>query len=348
MTETTQSVKFGRRAPKRAPALKLGPILTGRVPTHPTSEDYLSKLANWQMLGNDQYGDCVAVTWANVRRLMSAELGGHETYPTLQQVEALYKTQNPNFPRDDNGMDIQTCLEYLVNTGGPDGVKAVAFAQVDYTNLDEVKAALAIFGYVWTGINVQTANMQQFQNGQPWDYSPRSQIEGGHSIVSGGYLGQTKNDVRFITWAAETAFTDNFWSHLVEEAWVVIWPEHLGSAAFLQGVDLSALAADYQALTGKILPVPAPTPTPTPTPTPAPTPSPIDIGPGVQQIMQLRGDSPASSENYTRDALPGAAFISITEMVNGATYTYRAATHDIAVRDPSGVVTIYPDPTYQP
>ena len=116
------------------------------------------------MLGNDQYGDCVAVTWSNIRRLVTAVLST-EKYPPLAEVYAFYATQNPGFPQQDNGMDIQTALEYLVKTGGPDGVKAVGFAKVDYTNADEVKAAIAIFGSVWTGINVQEAQQAQFSCG---------------------------------------------------------------------------------------------------------------------------------------------------------------------------------------
>ncbi|HVN14608.1 MAG TPA: hypothetical protein VMT73_02620 [Anaerolineales bacterium] len=262
--------KLGRRPPKNAPALRLATFLTGIIPDHPTSEDYLNKLQNWKMLGNDQYGDCVAVTWANTRRFVTAWLST-EDYPGMDQVIALYKTQNPNFPSQDDGMDIQTCLEYLHNTGGPDGVKAVAFAKVDYTNLDEVKAALAVFGSVWLGVNVLKANMTEFDNGQPWDYVPGSPDDGGHSVISGGYLGASTDDVRFITWAQETGFTDNFWNKQVEEAWVVIWPEHLGTVEFQQGVNLQQLAADYKELTGSDLPL---TPTPSnPTPQPTPTPS---------------------------------------------------------------------------
>ena len=43
---------------------------------------------------------------------------------------------------------------------------------------------------------------------------------------------------------------------LVEEAWVVIWPEHLGSKEFLAGIDLEQLQADYQELTGEALTLP--------------------------------------------------------------------------------------------
>ena len=67
----------------------------------------------------------------------------------MAEVAQVYATQNPH--GSDNGMDIQTLLAYLVKTGGPDGVKALGFAAVDYTNPAEVKAAIAIFGAVWTG-----------------------------------------------------------------------------------------------------------------------------------------------------------------------------------------------------
>jgi hypothetical protein len=277
MSNVPTQLKFGRKPPKNAPSLKLASFLTGIIPNHPSSEDYLSRLQNWQMLGNDQYGDCVAVTWANMRRLVTAVLST-ENYPAMDQVTALYKTQNPNFPTQDDGMDIQTCLEYLHNTGGPDGTKVVAFAQVDLSNLEEVRAALAIFGCLWIGINVQQANMTQFYQGQPWDYVSGSPKDGGHSVIGGGYTGQASNDVRFITWAQETGFTDIFWNKQVEEVWAVVWPEQLGSVEFQQGIDLNKLAADYKALTGNDLnvtpapqpPPPAPSPFPTPNPTPGP------------------------------------------------------------------------------
>ena len=64
-------------------------------------------------------------------------LGGTEYYPSQDEVWAVYKTQNPGFDPNgtadtngpgaqaDQGMDIQTLLEYLVSTPGPDGVKAI-------------------------------------------------------------------------------------------------------------------------------------------------------------------------------------------------------------------------------
>lgn len=275
--------KYGRKAPKRAPSLKLGSYLTGVLPVVPASEDYIAPLnGGWQMLGNDQYGDCVAVAWANNRRIVTAKLGSSE-YPGMSQVTAIYKTQNPGFPSEDNGMEIQTLLEWLTKNQAPDGSKLAAFASVDHTNPAEVKAAMAIFGTVILGINVLEANMTQFDNGQPWDYVKNSPIDGGHGVVAAGYgaggSGSLAGDEKFVTWAEETSFTDAFWQHQVEEAWVLIYPEHLGTKAFIDGMDYATLAADYKALTGKDFPVdpnpqPAPTPTPTPTPAPVPTPTP--------------------------------------------------------------------------
>ena len=273
-------MKYGRRSPKRTPSLKLASFLKA-VPDHPLSEDYLSQLKDWQILGNDQYGNCAAVSWANIRHFMSALLGGQDNYPTLEQVLEVYKTQNPGFPAEDNGMDMQTLLEYLNKSGGPDGVKLVAFASVDTSNLDEVKSALYIFGGLLLGVEVQGANQQDFADGKVWDYHTGQPVEGGHAILAGGFLGNSKNDVRFITWGAETGMTDKFWNNLVNcpsgEAWVLIWPENLGTKQFVDGIDLQALSNAYQTITGRSLPVPnsKPVPTPSPVPSPVPTPAPL-------------------------------------------------------------------------
>jgi hypothetical protein len=314
----SRPLQYGRRAPKNAPALKFARFFTRKVPAHPAAADYLARLAGWEMLGNDRAGCCVSVTWANVRRLVSF-IAGAEYYPSQDEVWQVYKTQNPHFDPDgdpnvdgpgssaDGGMDIQTLLEYLAKHGGPDGVKALAFAKVDPSSPDEIKAAISIFGFVWTGIVVQNGNMQDFNDGRPWDYHRSSPDDGGHSVITGGYGapggGPLGGDERFITWAEETSFTDRYWSRKVEEAWVVVWPEHLEHPAFQDGVDLAALAADYEALTGKKFPIPAPQPKPVPSPPPAPTPSPAPVlDSRLVQAAQLMGEW-AHDNNVTAKGL---------------------------------------------
>jgi hypothetical protein len=282
------SGKYGRRPPDPTrPRLHLSDYLTGVIPAHPPYADWLASRPGWQMLGNDEEGDCVPVTWANTRRLVTSYLAtGY--YPTLAQVIEVYRTQNPGFDPagtastngpgspDDAGMDIQTLLTWLTAHPGPDGAQAVGFAAVNAADTAEVQAAIAIFGSVWTGINVTQANETQFADGQPWDYDG-SAVLGGHSVITGGYghtladIGPLGGDEKFITWAAETSFTDRFWGNAVEECWAVIWPEHLGRKEFQAGVDLAGFAVDWTAITGRPFPVPIPSPVPVPVPRDVPT-----------------------------------------------------------------------------
>lgn len=247
-------LKLGKLDPDPTrPALRLGSILTGVAPDHPLAVDHLSSMGGWQMLGNDQWGNCVAVTWADYRRLLTS-LVGKISYPDLVQVLAVYKTQNPGFPDEDGGMVIQKLLEWLVKVGGPDGTKALAFAKVDHHNLDEVEAAISIFGALWTGIRVRQANMDQFNAGQPWGYAPSSRSLGGHSIITGGYdSDHVGGDQVFKTWGRITSFTEEFWLHEVDEAWIVVWPENIGTEQFQQAVNRDMLKASYRALTGRDL-----------------------------------------------------------------------------------------------
>lgn len=254
--------KLGRRAPKRAPSLRLGAYLTGTIPVHPVAADHFGAITDWGLYGNDRYGDCGPVSVANQRKLVTKYLTGTEVSPSQEDVFDLYKRSgNPAFPAEDNGVDMQTMLEAVV-AGGIAGTKAIAFASVDPKNLDEIDAAIAIFGSVLFGVTLDTA--QQSQTGL-WQFQP-SGIWGGHAVLAGRYGDQsTGEDTAVVTWARVTGTTDLFLGNQLEEVWVVVWPEHLGSTAFLEGVNIAALAEDYHTLTGASLPIPSPTP-----PDPAP------------------------------------------------------------------------------
>ena len=260
--------KLGLLPPKNAPALKFKSFLRA-IPEHPAARNYLTPLSNWKVLGNNRYGVCAAVEWSNSRRLMNFSMNGVDVYPTQEQVFELYKSQNPSGSRtQDDGMDYQTLLEHLHTYGGPDGVKAKAFARVDVNDLEEVKAAVYIFGEVWLGVGIQQENMNDFYSQRPLNYYPGKPVLGGHAILEGGYKGLSDNDLRVVTWGEETGLTSSFWDNLVNfeygQAWVVIWPENLGTKQFVEGIDQTALKHYYQQLTGDVLDLePPPSPIPT-------------------------------------------------------------------------------------
>lgn len=271
--------KLGRRAPSNRPALRLGPLLTGTVPTHPASADHFARVSDWGLYRNDAYGDCGPTSVANSRKLITRYLTTAEQSPTQDDVFDLYRRSgNPGFDpatdADDNGVDMQTMLE-AVHAGGIGGIRCVAFAKVDPKDLDEVRAAVSIFGFVLLGVDLEVA--QQTQTGAGlWDYG-RSSEWGGHAVLAGRYATGLSDRLGVVTWGEVVDTTDAFLGHQLEEAWVVIWPEHLGTQAFQQGVDQGALARDYQALTGREFPVqPAPAPQP-PAPVPVVPPSPAPV-----------------------------------------------------------------------
>lgn len=276
--------RLGRRRPdlKRindpSITLRLGDIL--RVPTHATAADHLAPIADWTMLGNDQWGDCGPVSVANSRRITTKALTGVELQPTLDQVLDLYRRSgNPTFdPKTgagDNGVDMREMLQATM-AGGFAGVRPVAFASVNARNQLECEAAIDIFGFLLLGLDLQVAQQAQLDSRPPlWDYR-RSGEWGGHAVCAGAYTGSDAartNDVSVVSWAEVVGTTDTFWGHQVDEAWVVIWPEHLGSAAFHAGIDTATANSIYSQLTGKPGPFPDKPPPPPPVP-PPPVPPP--------------------------------------------------------------------------
>ena len=280
--EPVLTLKTGRRPPTGAPSLKLSQ-LAAVLPPHPGTYTDGASLRAWQMLGNDQYGDCVAVTWATQRRIASWN-NSHDTYPTFDQVIQVYKTQNPDFPNQDDGMVIQDLLNYLHKTGGPDGVKIVAFAQVNHTNFEELKAATYLGQQLWLGVNVSMTNEQQFNDSLPWTVT--GSVIGGHSVTAVGY---GASGVGIETWGNLGSLSQSYCINIsnpylpgVEEAWLVIWPEQAG---LLTQSQRDAFQVAYGQVTGgKVIdwggipPAPDPTPPPPPVPTPPPPP-PVPVPP---------------------------------------------------------------------
>jgi hypothetical protein len=289
-TVRVQGRRLGRRPhdPDR-PVLHLSQILTGQTPIHPVAVDHFSKVADWGLYTNDKYGVCGPTSVANSRKLTTRYLATAEQSPALVDVYDLYRrsgnpTFNPNTGEGDNGVDMATMLS-AVHKGGIGGVKCLAYAKVDVANLDEVRAAIDIFGFLLLGVNLETAQQSE---STVWDYVPSGEW-GGHAVLTGVYTSKPSNDVEVVSWAERIGVTDTFWERQVEEAWVVIWPELATTATFEQSIDKAALNAAYMALTGSPGPFVQPTPTPAPAPKPAPTPADRALAAAVRSWLTTKG-----------------------------------------------------------
>jgi hypothetical protein len=275
MTDYSRN-RLGKLKPINAPSLMLADVLTGTTPAVPALADHFTGVADWEMGGNDQFGTCGPTSVANMVRLITRGLTGTMQAVALDDVYDLYRRSgNPGFNPDltwddpkqeDNGVILQKMLGALL-AGGIGGRKPVAYAKVAPGDMDTLDKAVAIFGGVLLGVDLQVAQQRQ----TTWDYTSGSGEWGGHAILAGRYndpTGTTSDRLGVITWAEAVDTTRGFISHLEDEAWVVVWPEHLGSREFLEGVDVKALASAYEDLTGRPFPA-VPTP-PAPAPSPAP------------------------------------------------------------------------------
>ena len=257
--------KLGLKPPVQKNLMKAIPfshLFTGTIPAHPVVEDHYSAVKGaFQLYQNDKYGDCGPTGVGNQRILVSTYLGAKQVIPTQADIFDLYRRAtkppfNPKTGANDNGVVLQDLCGALVK-GGIAGTKAVAFARVNLYNLEEAAAAVSIFGSLLLGVNLEVAQQSQTPSGT-WDYVWNSGEWGGHCVLGCGYdkTNIAKATGNVVTWAQVVKMTLPFMKHQMSEAWVVIWPENLGTKQFQQGIKLDVLKSDFQQITGSKLILP--------------------------------------------------------------------------------------------
>ncbi len=267
------SLKLGRLAPHDPathPRLRLRDFLAvGAYPAAPATVDYISEVAAWPMYLNDQLGDCTIAAAGHMVEAWTRFGSGTAVEVTNEQILTAYEAVSgykPGQPDTDQGAVMQDVLDYW-RTTGIGGHKILAFAEVDVKSAAELKAAMALFGHVYLGINFPDSAMDQFDAHQPWDVVEDTTIEGGHAI-DWGYAADGENH-RIITWGAVQQMTPAFFAKYVEEAWVVVSAEWLSAAGKSpEGLDTAALGAAFAEMTGEANPFPAGPPQPDPEPAP--------------------------------------------------------------------------------
>jgi hypothetical protein len=195
----------------------------------------------------------------------------------LAFYEAICPEFNPRTGAGDDGATLQDALDYWRKTG-LGGHTIVAAAQLDPTDLDAIRACIDLFGSVYCGLWVTQSAMDQFDAGQDWTYVKRSRNLGGHCVPIGAYDAE---GFECVTWGRIQRMSVEFFVHNFDEVWVPITQEWIDAqGANPSGIDVAALNADFQALTGQegpftgVTPAPEPQPEPDPTPSPDPEPAP--------------------------------------------------------------------------
>ena len=240
--------------------LKFGDFLT-TMPTAPLVDTPPN--LSFPMDGNDLVGCCVVAGWDHFRQVVTQLLTGTGLNFTQAEIWKFYQTQNPGFDPNgssttngpgsshDNGMNIQQFLGYLQQNK-----YILGFAKIDYTNLQQMQAAIWLGLSVITGVILDNVQMDQFASGT-WDNVPGSSVDGGHCVPAHGY---NMGTIDVITWAKSIACTPAFIKNQMDEAWFVLTQYHVDHPNFRNHFDLAAFSAAVKAITNGqvIIPVPAP------------------------------------------------------------------------------------------
>lgn len=253
--------------------------LTGVLPTYPITADHLSAVARWMLGGNNTFGTCGPTAIANFLVLTYKALAHEDITVTDDDVFDLYRRSgNPRFDpttgADDNGVDMTVMLDALLKGGiwitHADGrrelVKPICYAAVD-TDPETQRAVTSFAGATLWGADMQIAQ----QSGQTWDYRAGSGAWGGHAIPGGRYTSRASAgqvDESVVSWKEIFGTTVAWVTHQLAESYLTIFPILWEHPDFQVGVDRPALAAAYEAATGRPFPAPVDPPNPPEPPTP--------------------------------------------------------------------------------
>lgn len=269
------NVKLGKGPVKDDPRTFKASRYMEAVSPPPPSVDWITQVPQWNMFGNDRYGDCTFATVGHLTQKWTTYAAGSEVTLSDQDILAGYSAVtgfDPNTGVNDNGAVELDVLNYWRKTG-VGGHQIAAYVKLDPHNHDQIKQAINLFGGVYIGLDLPASASDQIDKGEVWDVvsgdrgAPGSW--GGHAVHAGAY---DEVGLTVITWGQPQNMTWAFWDKYCDEAYAVLSQDWINNNVNPQGFDLATLQQDLSNV-GNNQPNVDPTPQPAPTPGPTPTPS---------------------------------------------------------------------------
>ncbi len=214
--------KFGRKHPTQA-KLKLHRYLGPALPPAPPMVDWtLAMSADWGVMKNDSLGDCTCAAMGHAVQVISTNGDGLIT-PSDDEIVNMYRASgyDPGDPNSDQGWTETAAMQFMCDRGLA-GVKIDAFADVDQTNLDQVKQAIYLFGGCYIGVMITQQDMDDFQANRAWESLDVSSPLGGHALWVPSY---DDTGITVITWGkAQNATWGWFQAHCDEVHACLLFP----------------------------------------------------------------------------------------------------------------------------
>lgn len=215
----------------------------------PTSIDWTNGISTWGMYHNDTIGDCTCAAAAHLEMLWTSN-AGNIVIPADQDILSAYSaitgydSNNPNTDQGANELDV---LSYW-RVNGIANHKIGAFVQLNLRDIQHVKAAVAIFGGAYLGVQLPNSAIDQTSSGQIWDIvADDGGIDGGHAIPVVAY---DATGLTCITWGQEQRMSWDFFNKYMDEGYAILSTDFLnGKGTTPSGFNLQQLQADLAAVT---------------------------------------------------------------------------------------------------
>lgn len=241
--------KYGK-LPARpgAVTLKFSDFATkAKLPAIPADFGHETRISNWGVMLNADLGDCVVAGGCHETRLLVAETGKNLQFPdsaVLKNYEAI-GGYVPGDPSTDQGCDMSAAASYRKKTGLVDGAgtrhQIAAYLALQPGNLQELKAAMYLFGCAGIGVEFPVAWEAAFDNGQMWDRLPKNtQIGGGHYIPGVCFR---NGRIGVVSWGKLVWLTVAGFEQFCDEAIAYVSTEFLTNGKSLEGFDKAGLLA---------------------------------------------------------------------------------------------------------
>lgn len=196
----------------------------------------------WYIANGILAHNCTCAAAGHMVQGWTAATGKEET-PTEASVLKLYWETGT---QDDGRSELDVLNEW--RKAGVGGHRIAAFVSVDPRNLDHVRAAIWLFGGVYTGIYLPLSAQTQ----HVWDLvgdgktgQSRPGSWGGHAVPLTAY---SPSAFTCVTWGSTLVMTAAFWETYGDECWAIVSHDFLAGGKTIGGFNMKQLKADLAAI----------------------------------------------------------------------------------------------------
>lgn len=249
------TVKLGKKpARPGAVRLKLSSYTdTAALPPLPVSFGHDARVgaADWGMLANDRYGDCVWAGAAHETMLLVRETGRAVSFTDADVLGdyAAVTGFDPARPDTDQGTDVVEAADYRRNIGVVDALgnrhKIAAYLALEPGNIQHLYQATYLFGVAGIGLQLPSSAIEQNKRGEIWRVVAGATIAGGHYVP---LVGRQADGLHVVSWGALQVMTEAFLQQYCDEAIAYVSEECLVDRKNPEGFAYDDLIADLAAL----------------------------------------------------------------------------------------------------